>query len=179
MIKQNYSVILGLSIISCFLLVAIANLMGINIIFSALLAGALVAKTATEKYSDVKDSIAKFGEGFFIPIYFCLVGFQLNLVSEFNPYLFLVFFLVTSIIKVFSVTLPLKVLKMPLSMAFNFGVCMNTRGGPGIVLATLAYGAKIIDQNLFSILVLSSLLSSVITGVLVSREKNKILQFKW
>ena len=42
---------------------------------------------------------------------------------------------------------------------------MNTRGGPGIVLASVAYAAGIIDDRLFTAFVLASIVTSLATGV--------------
>ena len=49
--------------------------------------------------------------------------------------------------------------------ALDFGIVMNARGGPGIVLASLAYTAKIIDEYLFVALVMTSILTSMIAGM--------------
>ena len=42
---------------------------------------------------------------------------------------------------------------------------MNTRGGPGIVLASVAYAAGIIDERMFTALVIASILTSLATGL--------------
>ncbi len=46
----------------------------------------------------------------------------------------------------------------------NFAVTMNARGGPGIVLATVAYSYKIINVEFFTVLILTTMLSSLIAG---------------
>ncbi len=46
----------------------------------------------------------------------------------------------------------------------NFAITMNARGGPGIVLATVAYAANIINVEFFTILILTTMLSSMIAG---------------
>ena len=50
------------------------------------------------------------------------------------------------------------------SMKMNFAITMNARGGPGIVLATVAYSANIINIEFFTILILTTMLSSMIAG---------------
>jgi hypothetical protein len=42
---------------------------------------------------------------------------------------------------------------------------MNTRGGPGIVLASVALAAGIVDERMFTALVLASILTSLATGI--------------
>src|SRR5207302_10684529 len=46
----------------------------------------------------------------------------------------------------------------------NLGAAMNTRGGPGIVLATVAYGLGIISEELFATLVMIAIITSLMAG---------------
>jgi Kef-type K+ transport system membrane component KefB len=48
--------------------------------------------------------------------------------------------------------------------SFNLGVAMNTRGGPGIVLATIAFDLGIINEAFFSTLVLIAIVTSIAAG---------------
>jgi Kef-type K+ transport system membrane component KefB len=48
--------------------------------------------------------------------------------------------------------------------SWNFGVAMTTRGGPGIVLASLAYSVGIINQIFFVTLILTALVTSLLCG---------------
>jgi Kef-type K+ transport system membrane component KefB len=46
----------------------------------------------------------------------------------------------------------------------NFGVAMNARGGPGIVLASLAFDAHIINESFYAVLIMLSLVTSFLAG---------------
>ncbi len=46
---------------------------------------------------------------------------------------------------------------------------MNARGGPGIVVASMAFAAGIIDQNFFAVLVLLAILTSLAAGAWLER----------
>jgi Kef-type K+ transport system membrane component KefB len=48
--------------------------------------------------------------------------------------------------------------------ARNLAAALNARGGPGIVLASVAFDAKIIDEAFYTILVMLALITSVIAG---------------
>jgi hypothetical protein len=48
--------------------------------------------------------------------------------------------------------------------SFNLGLAINDRGGPGIVLSSVAYTAGIINQEFFAILVMLALVTSWIPG---------------
>ena len=49
-------------------------------------------------------------------------------------------------------------------VVINFAVTMNARGGPGIVLATVAYSYQIISIEFFTVLILTTMLSSMLAG---------------
>ena len=55
----------------------------------------------------------------------------------------------------------------------NFAVTMNARGGPGIVLATVAYSYQIINIEFFTVLILTTMLSSLIAGYWLRRQQKK------
>ncbi|MBQ7832759.1 MAG: hypothetical protein IJ336_04180, partial [Lachnospiraceae bacterium] len=55
----------------------------------------------------------------------------------------------------------------------NFAVTMNARGGPGIVLATVAYANGIISLEFFTVLILTTMLSSLIAGYWLRRQQKK------
>ena len=46
----------------------------------------------------------------------------------------------------------------------NLAAALNARGGPGIVLASVAFGAGIVDENLYAVLVLLAVITSLIAG---------------
>ena len=48
--------------------------------------------------------------------------------------------------------------------SFNFAMAMNARGGPGIVLSTVAFSAGIINQAFFGVLVMLALVTSWFAG---------------
>ena len=48
--------------------------------------------------------------------------------------------------------------------ARNLAIALNARGGPGIVLASVAFDAKIIDESLYTMLIMLALVTSVIAG---------------
>lgn len=54
-----------------------------------------------------------------------------------------------------------------------FAVTMNARGGPGIVLATVAYSAQIISVEFFTVLILTTMLSSLIAGYWLRHQQKK------
>lgn len=64
-----------------------------------------------------------------------------------------------------GVLISTKLSKLNWSSSFNLSVAMNTRGGPGIILATIAYDLGIIGEAFFITLVLTSIITSLFSGL--------------
>jgi Kef-type K+ transport system membrane component KefB len=144
--------------------VAAASVLEVNMVFAALLAGLVMGKFSSRHLIVVKERIADLAIWFFVPIYFALVGLKLDLAHEFDAALTLTFIAVSTVVKLASCTLAARAADIPWAKAFDYGVAMNTRGGPGIVLASVAHAAGIIDARMFTALVLASILTSLATG---------------
>ena len=100
----------------------------------------------------------------FIPIYFALVGFKLDLIHHFDAVFFFEFLAFACVIKSISIFVGAKAAGETNSAALNLAAALNARGGPGIVLASVAYEAAIINENFFAILVLLAVVTSLIAG---------------
>jgi len=154
----------GYSLFICFLFVAIASLFDVNIIFGALLAGVVFGVVAKDNYQDEKTHIKEVSTGFFIPIYFAIVGLKIDLVHHFQPLFFLGFLLFTTIVEAIGSILAARHLRKDWFSTLNICVAMTTRGGPGIVLATVAFDLGIINEVLFVTMVLVAISTSIISG---------------
>jgi len=151
-------------IIVCFFMVIITNHFGINIVFGALMAGMIIGTLNNESFRLAKDSVSDFSLAFFIPIYFAIIGLKINLPLHFDFQLFLTFFLFSSFLEIGCVFMSLKLLKNNWLTSLNFGFAMNARGGPGIVMASIAYEFSIINEAFFIVLILVAIITSLISG---------------
>jgi len=154
----------GYVILLCFLFAATASILEINIIFGAFLAGIVVGMTSDEKISSVKIHIKEFGMGFFTPIYFAVVGLKVDLVHHFDMLFFFGFLSFAVIVKTLGTVIVARAARQDWLSSINLGVAMNTRGGPGIVLATVAFDLGIINETFFSALVLIAIVTSLVAG---------------
>ena len=139
---------------------------GINIMYSAFIVGYLIkavfgVEENTKKSMQFLENIAF---SFFIPVYFALVGIQLNVVHDFSVPRFLLFFVIAFGLEFIGTWLLLLPSGLKMSTRMNFAITMNARGGPGIVLATVAYSYNIISLEFFTVLILTTMLSSMIAG---------------
>lgn len=148
----------------CFLISAAGGLMSVNLAFGALVAGIVVGAVDAPQYRESKKTINDIAFGLFVPLYFALVGMKIDLPNHFDLELTASFLLTSTVVTVFCVWAGLKIKREHHNTALNFGIAMNTRGGPGIVLASVALEAGIITETLYVTLVVTALLTSLATG---------------
>ncbi len=156
----------SVSFVALLLVCAGLTAVGINIMYAAFLVGYVVRAAAgvDARIKAAMDSLGDFAFSFFIPIYFALVGIQLNLLHNFSLARFLAFFAVAFGLEGIGTLLMLQLTDLRREAKINFAVTMNARGGPGIVLATVAYSYRIISVEFFTVLILTTMLSSLIAG---------------
>ncbi len=163
------------SFIALLLLSAILHRIGINIMYSAFLTGYIV-KAVSQNDAEATgrmEAVANFSFSLFVPIYFALVGIQLNLLHNFSPTRFALFFFVAFSLEAVGTVLMLLFTNLKKQVIVNFAVTMNARGGPGIVLATVAYSYQIISVEFFTVLILTTMLSSLIAGYWLRYQQKK------
>lgn len=147
---------------------AVAQVFDVNIQFAALLAGFGIVGgihgTEREHFAGQLDSIAKVSFGVFVPIYFGIVGYKLVFGREFSMSVLLVFFFASSAIAILSAALAARLGGFRGLDIFNIAITTNARGGPGIVLASIAYDAGIINAAFYTALVITAVVTSQVCG---------------
>ncbi|HWM92622.1 MAG TPA: cation:proton antiporter [Thermoanaerobaculia bacterium] len=154
---------IGYLLVILLVVVGVAAVLGVPPMFGALMAG-IVTSQAIEEPDRPRQAIASFSFAFFIPIYFAIVGLRLDLIRSFPLGFFLAFLVFACVVKALSVYLGARLAREPRSTAWNLAVAMNARGGPGIVLASLALEAGIVDESFYAVLVMLALVTSLMAG---------------
>jgi Kef-type K+ transport system membrane component KefB len=140
-----------------------ASLFDISIVFAAYLAG--YGLVSGKDYPAVAvASVTEFAFAVFIPIYFAMVGYKLDLSKAFSFAMLAVFLLASSLLKLFSAGLGARLAGFRSRDAINLATTLNARGGPGIVLASVAFDAGIINADFYTTLVLAAVLTSQAAG---------------
>lgn len=146
----------------------IASALDVNLVFAAFLGGfGLVggmSGSQRSRFAEPLDAIKKVATGVFIPVYFALVGARLQFGAGFSPLLLVSFLLGSSILCFAAVGLAARLAGFRGIEIVNLAVASNARGGPGIVLASVAYEAGLINGAFFTSLVLTAVLTSQFAG---------------
>jgi Kef-type K+ transport system membrane component KefB len=142
----------------------IAGALGVSLVFAAFLAGFAVVHKKRQLFAEALDAIGKVSFAFFIPIYFAIVGLKLDLVHGFSLGMLAAFLAGSCLVKVLSVSLAARFAGFRGLDMLNLAITTNARGGPGIVLASVAFEAGIISATFYTTLVLAAVLTSQIAG---------------
>jgi Kef-type K+ transport system membrane component KefB len=146
---------------------AVAALLDISLVFAAFLAGYAVIADPEVLASAVR-SVSEVSFAVFIPIYFAVVGYRLDLSRTFSFSLLASFLVLSSVVKLASAGLAARVAGFGFKDSINLANALNARGGPGIVLASVAFDAGIISAVFYTTLVLAAILTSQVAGAWLS-----------
>lgn len=174
--KKNIKItrnVLTISFLVLFACIYLLSELNVNIMYSAFIGGYIMKALLPQDNKDV-NNIKDFSFAFFIPVYFALVGIKLDVIHNFSLIRFLLFFAIAFGLEFIGTVGFMLFSKFKKKTIISLGITMNARGGPGIVLATTAYAYNIINLEFFTVLILTTMLSSAMAGYWLRIVKNEI-----
>jgi Kef-type K+ transport system membrane component KefB len=142
----------------------VAGALDVSLVFAAFLAGFAVVHKKRRLFAEALDAIGKVSFAFFIPVYFAIVGLKLDLIRGFSLWMAAAFILGSCLIKILSVSFAGRLAGFRKLDLVNLAITTNARGGPGIVLASVAFDAGIISAQFYTTLILAAVLTSQVAG---------------
>jgi Kef-type K+ transport system membrane component KefB len=142
-----------------------ASLVDLHMIIGGFMAGLFLrqAELDPEIYSHMYDVMYDLAMGFFAPIFFVTVAFELSLdVFTQDLGLLLLIVAVAFVGKIFGSWLFALPTQLSSREGFVIGLGMNGRGTVEIVIVSIALSAGIISQELFSILVFTAIFTTAL-----------------
>ena len=137
--------------------------MNVSLVLAAFLAGFAVPRESLRLTSSLH-AVKSVAFGCFVPLYFALVGYKIELGKTFNLRMVTIFLVAACVIKLLSVLAGAKLAGFSIPSCVNLAVATNARGGPGIVLASVAYEAGIISAAFYTTLILLAVITSQAAG---------------
>jgi Kef-type K+ transport system membrane component KefB len=148
--------------------VAVAAHFEVTIAWAAFLAGFGIVGgmkgSERHRYQSAINALNDVSLAVFIPLYFALVGYKLDFTKTFSPALLVGFLIGSSVLRIAAVGLASRLAGFRGRPLVNLALTANARGGPGIVLASIAYDAHIIDAGFFTTLVVTAVVTSQLCG---------------
>jgi K+:H+ antiporter len=159
-------VLVGL-LLSCYA----AEWLGVHVIFGAFLFGVIMPRTGAEplRYA-ILERLEQVSVLLLLPVFFLLAGAKVNLSTvDFRGFLELLLILLVAVVGKFTgAYLGGRAAGLRNRQAGALGALMNTRGLTEIVILTVGLQLHILDQNLFSLMIVMALVTTAMTGPLLS-----------
>ncbi|MDW0148473.1 MAG: cation:proton antiporter [Nitrososphaeraceae archaeon] len=160
----------GILLISTILVSVIAQVViGLHFIIGTFFSGLIVYKEIIRKenFERVYGIISAISFGFFAPIFFAVIGININIDSIANnlPF-FIVLAIVAVITKVGGGYIGSRLTKFSKDECWAIAFLMNGRGMVELVIASIGYSSGIIDSTIFSITVTIGWATTILAPIL-------------
>jgi len=157
---------------------SISEALGIHAFLGAFLLGAALGGHDKEN-SEAHEVITHFVLSFFAPIYFVSMGMTTNFVTHFDALLVALILVVACVSKVGAVLLGARIAGMKINhQVWAIGFGLNARGATGIILAGVGLANRVIDERIFVAMVVMALITSLMSGPLMTAMLNRGQLFK-
>ena len=149
--------------------VCTAAALDVTLAFAAFLAGFGIVggakNTEERRFRPAIDAVTHVSTAVFIPLYFAVVGYRLDFTQGISVLMLVGFLAGSTVVVLLSKGLAARLAGFRGLDIVNIALTCNARGGPGIVLASVAFDAGIINAPFFTTLVLTAVLTSQACGV--------------
>ena len=166
------------SIAFALILAYIAETLSVSGIIGAYIAGLVIGNT--EKGRKVKGKLDLVVHMVFSPIFFASIGLNLRTLNfPYSVWIFIIIFTIITIIsKIIGNGLGAKLCGYSKEKAIQIGIGMATRGEVALIMADEAKKINLINEEVFSIIIITVMLVTLITPILLhySFKKNNNIQ---
>ncbi|MCB0417283.1 MAG: cation:proton antiporter [Bdellovibrionaceae bacterium] len=171
----------GLTILFVLIVGSLSEELSSHFVIGVFFGGLLISKDAIgpKLYKNLEETLNSITTGFLAPIFFAFIGlnFSWSPLQSFWGICFAVALISVSIgSKILSSKLAGRWAKVDPKVALGIGIILNCRGTMDLVVADIALTRGVIGTDLFSTLVLLSVVSTVLTPILFSRLVSPYLQ---
>src|ERR1044071_2959647 len=160
----------GILLISTILVSVIAQeVIGLHFIIGTFFSGLIVYKEIIrrENFERVYGIISAISFGFFAPIFFAVIGININMDSiAYNLPFFIVLAIVAVVTKVFGGYIGSRLIKFSKNESLAIAFLMNGRGMVELVIASIGFTSGIIDSTIFSITVTIGWATTIMAPIL-------------
>lgn len=149
----------------------ITESIGLHFIIGSFFAAMLLSKEVVgkENIEQFEKSTSGIAMGFLAPIFFANIGLEFNLMAINNYSLLVAVLSISFASKLLGGFIGGKIINWSNKMSLALGLGLNARGIMELVIANIAYKANIIDAEIFSILVIMGLTTTLITPILLKK----------
>ncbi|MEB3316330.1 MAG: cation:proton antiporter [Candidatus Melainabacteria bacterium] len=162
--------ILSLVLVLTFAWGALAQALHLEVVFGAFAIGIIFGQMQRLPHN-VIEKIRSFAMSVFTPIFFAVVGLKMNISALVDTRLFLIALLIIFIAsfgKIVGVYMVSRyIAKHDHWTALSYGAALNARGGMEIIVASIGLSIGILTNEVFSMIVLMAIVTSVMAPILL------------
>jgi len=158
----------GIAVLFVLVFAFFSEMLGSHFVIGAFFGALLLSQDVlgSSLFSELENTLHSITGGFLAPIFFAYLGLQFSIDTLRSP-LFIVTVLVVSVVsKMFAGWIGGRLARVSAEEALGIGIILNGRGIMELVVANIALHRNLIDQELFSVLVLMGIFTTVITPIL-------------
>lgn len=150
--------------------------LGLHFIIGAFFASMLISESliGKENLQAIEKSTSNIAMGFLAPIFFAGIGLEFNISSIGNIGLLLSVIAVSYFSKILGGYLGGTFAGLDKRISLTLGIGLNARGIMELVIANIAYKAGLINNEIFSILVIMGVLTTLTTPLLLTKAFGQI-----
>ncbi|MFC6323954.1 cation:proton antiporter [Companilactobacillus baiquanensis] len=154
------------AVILCFGFAAIAVALGMSDVLGAYFAGIALSETKFKESLALK--IEPIGYAIFIPVFFVSIGLNISFKGLQNDIIFIISLIIIAIIgKQIGGALGAKLFHLSWNESNIVGAGMVSRGEMALVVANVALGAKLIDQNHYTAMIVVTVVTTIIAPLIL------------
>jgi Kef-type K+ transport system membrane component KefB len=146
----------------------IAEAIGLHMIIGAFLAGLFIREEVLDEkvFAKIEDRIYGMSYSFFGPIFFASLAFHLDFSAFKTVPFYLIAVLVVAILgKILGSWMITAFYKMKTMESLAIGLALNNRGAVELIVASIGLQMGIIDQDIFSILIIMAFVTTILSIV--------------
>lgn len=144
---------------------SVSSALGFHFIIGAFFGALLIDRKffLASRYNEIELTLGSITGGFLAPVFFATLGLEFK-VEIIDSFWFVAVVLVVSVVtKVLAGWLGGRLIGLPKSHALGIGFILNGRGVMELVIASIAYERGFIGQDLFSVLIIMGVVTTMIT----------------
>jgi len=150
--------------------------LGLHFIVGAFFGSMLISESLIGKNNlhAIEKTSSNMAMGFLAPIFFSGIGLEFNFTSIKNVGLLLGILIVSYLSKIMGGFLGGRMAGLSIKTSFTLGIGLNARGIMELVIANIAYRNNLINTEVFSILVVMGIVTTLTTPLLLKKAFGKI-----
>ncbi len=161
----------GLLLLLVLVFGSVSAALGFHFIIGAFFGALLIDRTffSPERYKELELTLSSITGGFLAPVFFAYLGLEFKIQVIDSVWFVAVVLVVSIVTKILAGWLGGRLIGLSKSDALGIGFILNGRGVMELVIASIAYERGFIGQDLFSVLVLMGVVTTMITPLMFRR----------